>query len=127
MGGFYEPLVGLVKRSVRKIIGRKLLSVEQMTTLLKECEAVIKSRPSVYIGKDIKPSPAISPRHFLCLNPYTGIPDSYFDKDDPEYKPYESNVDKLLKLWEKGQRMLDTFWQIWRNDYLLSLRERTQT
>lgn len=126
MGGFYERLVGLVKRALRKTIGRKLLSVEQMTTLLKECEAVINSRPLVYMGKDIKSSIAISPRHFLCLNPYTGIPDSYCENDDPEYKPYESNVDKLLKLWKKGQRMLDTFWQIWRNEYLLSLRERSQ-
>ena len=61
------------------------------------------------------------------MNPHTGIPELQKDSDDPEYKPYESSVDKLLKLWKKGQKMLDTFWQIWRNEYSLSLRERTQS
>ena len=126
MGGFYERLVGLVKRDLRKTIGRKLLSVEQMTTLLKECEAVINSRPLVYIGDDLKSSISITPRHFTCLNPYTGIPDLQCDVDDPEYKPFESSADKLIKVWKKGQRLLDTFWNIWHNEYLLSLREITQ-
>ena len=36
MGGFYERLVGLVKRSLRKAIGRKLLSgVQMISTMLK--------------------------------------------------------------------------------------------
>ncbi len=125
MGGFYERLVGLVKRALRKTIGRKLLSLEQMSTLLKECEAVVNSRPLVYIGDDLKSSIAITPGHFISLNPNTGIPETECD-DDPEYKPYESNADKLLKIWKKGQRLLDSFWQIWRNEYLLSLRERSQ-
>ena len=48
------------------------------------------------------------------------------DTNDPEYKPFESSADKLLKIWKKGQRILDMFWTIWRSEYLLSLRERTQ-
>ena len=127
MGGFYERLVGLVKRALRKTIGRKLLSYEQMLTLLKECEAVVNSRPLVYVGEDLNSSISITPAHFISVNPHTGIPELQNDSDDPEYKPYESSVDKLLKLWKKGQKMLDTFWQIWRNEYLLSLRERTQS
>ncbi len=123
-GGFYERLVGLVKRALRKTIGRKLLSVEQMSTFIKESEAVVNSRPLVYIGDDFKSSIPITPGHFICLNPRTGIPDLESD-NDPSYNPYESSADKLLKLWKKGQRLLDTFWQVWRNEYLLSLRERT--
>ncbi len=36
MGGFYERLVGLVKRSLRKTIGRRLLTIIQLQTLLSE-------------------------------------------------------------------------------------------
>ncbi len=49
-GGFYERLVGLVKRALRKTIGRKLLSVEQMSTFIKESEAVCELTALVYIG-----------------------------------------------------------------------------
>jgi hypothetical protein len=110
MGGFYERLVGLVKRAMRKTIGRKVLFIDQITTLLKECEAVVNSRPLIYVGDDLKSSITLTPRHFISLNPHTGIPETELDSDtDPEYKPYESSADKLLKIWKKGQRMLDTF------------------
>ena len=35
MGGFYERLVGLVKKALRKTLGRKLLTLIQLQTLLK--------------------------------------------------------------------------------------------
>jgi hypothetical protein len=127
MGGFYERLIGIVKRALRKTIGRKLLSLEQMTTILKECEAVVNSRPLVYIGSDLKSSIALTPKHFICLNPFTGIPCTECDVNDPDYVPYESNAKKPLIIWKKGQKLLDTFWDIWRNEYLLSLRERMQS
>lgn len=126
MGGFYERMVGLVKRALRKTVGRRLLTLEQLTTLLKECEAVVNSRPLIYVGEDIKSSISITPRHFITLNPYTGIPEMDNDDEDPEYKPSENSADKLLRIWKKGEKMLEKFWQVWRNEYLLSLRERTQ-
>ena len=126
MGGFYERLVGLVKRSLRKAIGRKLLTNDQLLTVLKETEAVVNSRPLVYIGDDINSSVTITPGNFLCLNQHTGIPETEIAAD-PSYKPSESSAERLLQLWQKGQRLLDTFWKVWRDDYLLSLRERCQT
>ena len=44
MGGFYERLVGLVKRSMRKTIGRSLLDYNQLFHyMLAEIQAVINS------------------------------------------------------------------------------------
>ncbi|MCP4456410.1 MAG: hypothetical protein GY816_00030, partial [Cytophagales bacterium] len=34
---------------------------------------------------------------------------------------------KLLHYWRKTQRQLDAFWQLWHDEYLVSLRERYQT
>ncbi|XP_052784316.1 uncharacterized protein LOC128220097 [Mya arenaria] len=52
-GGFYERLVGLVKRSLRKTLGRKLLTLIQMQTVMREVEAVVNARPLVYVDDDI--------------------------------------------------------------------------
>lgn len=127
MGGFYERLVGIIKRSLRKAIGRKLLNSDQLHTVLKEAEAVVNSRPLVYVGEDINSSITITPAHFSCLNPKMGIPENEHTYNDPEFRVSDSSSDKLLQIWKKGQRLLNTFWKVWRDDYLLSLRERTQS
>ena len=125
MGGFYERLVGLVKRALRKTINRKLLSFIQLQTVLKEVEAVVNSRPLVYVSGDIDSTLALSPKHFLTLNPNTGIPE--LEDDYLDYSPYESTAERLLNIWKKGQKLLNMFWKIWRDEYLLSLRGRTQS
>ncbi|GFT29499.1 uncharacterized protein TNCV_2020681 [Trichonephila clavipes] len=51
-GGFYERLVRSVKESLHKILGKALLSFEEMTTILTEIEAVLNLRP-------------LTPMHFL--------------------------------------------------------------
>eukprot|EP00105_Crassostrea_gigas_P041581 XP_019925729.1 PREDICTED: uncharacterized protein LOC109619637 [Crassostrea gigas] len=126
MGGFYERLIGIVKRCLRKTIGKLCLTNEQLRTLLAETEAVVNSRPLVYVGDDINSNIILTPAHFLTLNPKTGIPDSNEeDTEDPEYLPNISSVEKLLQTWKKGQKHLDAFWKTWRDEYLLGLRERT--
>ena len=127
MGGFYERLVGIVKRSLRKAIGKVCLNNEQLLTILKEAEAVINSRPLVYVGDDINSSMTLTPAHFLTLNPKIGLPVTTRDiTDDMDYNPVISSAEKLLTTWKKGLKHLSSFWKIWRDDYLLSLRERQQ-
>ena len=128
MGGFYVTLVGIVKRSLRKAIGKVCLSSEQLLTILKEAEAVINSRPLVYVGDDINSSMTLTPAHFLTLNPKIGLPATTRDEtDDVDYNPDISSTEKLLATWKKGLKHLSSFLKIWRDDYLLSLRERHQT
>lgn len=124
MGGFYERMVELVKRTLRKAIGKARLTSEQLLTVVKEAEAVVNSRPIVYAGDDIHSHITLTPAHFLTLNPNIGLPD--LDDSDDEFNPNRNAAEKLLYTWKKGLKLLNKFWQIWRNDYLLSLRERTQ-
>ena len=126
-GGFYERLVGLVKRALRKSIGRRMLTLVQLQTLLKEAEAGVNSRPLVYLGDDINSNVALTPGHFLTLNPKVGIPVSEDEVHYPNYNPCETSAEKLLAIWKKGQKVLNLFWKLWRDEYLLSLRERLQT
>ena len=46
-GGFYERLVGMTKRSLRKSLGRSKVSGSELYTLITEIEAMLNSRPLV--------------------------------------------------------------------------------
>ena len=48
MGGFYERLVGITKRVLKKTLGNQYLTEKQLTTILVETEAVVNSCPLVY-------------------------------------------------------------------------------
>ena len=63
IGGFYERLIGLVKRSLRKAIGKLCLTSNQLLTVLKEAESFINSRPVVYVGDDINSGTHLTPAH----------------------------------------------------------------
>jgi len=52
MGGFYERLVSTNKGALKKSIGKVCLTEEKLQTFLTEEEAVINSRPLVYVGED---------------------------------------------------------------------------
>ena len=67
-GGFYEQLVGLVKRSLRKGIGLKRLTLDQFVVMLVEIEAVINTRPLTYIYEEFPSGFSLTPAHFLNAN-----------------------------------------------------------
>ncbi|XP_078364057.1 uncharacterized protein LOC144648336 [Oculina patagonica] len=129
MGGFYERLVGLVKQALRKSIGKICLNIVQLETILTEVPTVVNSRPLVYVGADLNSGFALSPGDFLSLNPKTGVPFLAAEDEkpqDPDFVERLSSAQKLLETWKKGQKHLDTFWKLWFDEYVLSLRERMQ-
>ena len=63
-GCFYERLMGIVKRCLRKTTGRKHFILEQLSTLLAEIEAVLNSRPLTYVYEDFESGFVLTPSHF---------------------------------------------------------------
>ena len=115
--------------ALRKAIGKSCLTMLQLQTFLTETEAIINSRPLVYLGEDLNDRIALTPSHFLSPNTKTGIPLIKNDGNiaDPTYLPAKiSSKETLLNTWKKGQNLLEAFWKLWRDNYLLSLRERSQ-
>lgn len=127
MGGFYERLVGLVKSSLKKTIGKLCLSYEQLETILVEVEAVINSRPLVYVGQDINDGFSLTPADFISVNSNMSLPEFESNDQDPEFQVRINSTESLVQRWKKGQGHLKMFWSVWRDQYLLSLRERFQT
>ena len=104
MGGYYERLVGLVKRSLRKSIQKLNLTYEQLLTLVTEVEAIINTRPLTYIGGDFDYGISICPADFLSLNPKTGFPELQDDMNDAEFELKMNTSSALLEAWKRGQR-----------------------
>lgn len=106
-GGYYKRLAGLVKRALRKTLQRKLLSIIQLHTVLKEVESVINTRPLIYVGDDIESTITLTPSSFLTLNPNTGMPTLDYDKHDQDYNPYESSTQRFLQKWKKRTKTFE--------------------
>ena len=39
------------------------------------------------------------------------------DENDYNYYPIKDSATSLLEMWKKGQQQLNSFWDIWRNEY----------
>ncbi|XP_054280801.1 uncharacterized protein LOC128998611 [Macrosteles quadrilineatus] len=129
MGGMYERLISLIKRCLRKSIGSVTLTKSQLDTVMIEIEAVVNSRPLVYVSSSDQSLTdfIITPGHFLNFHGKNGFVNSLNEcqENDMEFISKVTESD-LLKMWKKGTNNLNSFWKIWKKDYLLSLRERTQ-
>ncbi|GFW59932.1 integrase catalytic domain-containing protein [Trichonephila clavipes] len=64
-GGFYERLVKLVKDPLRKILGKALLTFEELATILIEIEYTVNSRPLTYVMDDFSEPNPLTPLDFL--------------------------------------------------------------
>ena len=89
--GFYERLIGMVKRSLREATGRKHFTLEQLITLITEVEAVLNSRPLTYVYGDFNSGFVLTPSHFLVSNRNLGIS---FCSDNDDHSDPEFQIDK---------------------------------
>ena len=84
---------------------------------------MVNSRPLTYIDDDVSQVQALTPAHFLSLKVDSGLP-STTEEINPQISFRSSPSAWLLQRWKKGQKLLDAFWKVWLDQYLLALRER---
>ncbi|GFR31143.1 integrase catalytic domain-containing protein [Trichonephila clavata] len=70
-GGFWERLIGLMKRTLRKTS----LNQEEMYTVLCDCESLINSRPLTYVTDDVEDLEPLTPAMFLQDIREVGVPE----------------------------------------------------
>ncbi|XP_055309543.1 uncharacterized protein LOC129573231 [Sitodiplosis mosellana] len=114
-GGIYEAAVKSCKYYLRRVIGAKSYTYEDLITFLVQVEAVLNSRPLYAMSDDPTDMQVICPGHFLIGEPFILPP--------PIAAPAIANY-SLKRIREEQQKMLKSFWDAWRKDYLPTLMQR---
>ncbi|XP_020914628.1 uncharacterized protein LOC110252203 [Exaiptasia diaphana] len=128
MGGFYERLVALVKKALKRTLERSCITYDQFNTTVAEISAILNTHPLVYMTDYLNSGTVLTPQCFLRLKEdvKTGIPDALpsYDSKDPDFVINQTSEETLLQTWVHCQEHLKYFWRIWTDEYVLSLREK---
>lgn len=121
-GGVWERLIGLTKLCMKKLLGKNLVNLVELQTVLCQVECQINNRPLTYVSNDINDEP-ITPSLLLCGRNIESISNEYVDCNeilDPSV--FDKSI--ISKRFKFVQDIVRKCWLMWKNDYLKSLRER---
>lgn len=113
-GGLWEAGIKSVKFHLARTIGLQILTFEELATVFCEIEAILNSRPLCPSSSDPNDVDALTPSHFLTLEPAVSLP-------EPDLTAEPMN---RLSRWQLLQRLSQDFWKRWRHEYLNTLQQR---
>ncbi|XP_043241080.1 uncharacterized protein LOC122391342 [Amphibalanus amphitrite] len=111
MGGIWERMIGTVKRALRTVLGRLIITDEVLHTVITEAEAVVNSRPLTYVSSEDDGLEALTPNHLLLGYRTVCLPPGVFSDRDTSSR----------RLWRQTQALADQFWARWLREYVPSL------
>jgi transposase InsO family protein len=119
-GGLWEAAVKSAKRHLKKIMGKCILTWEEMYTLTCDIEAILNSRPLVPASSDVKDTEALTPNMLL-----TGKSMRFIPLAEPKpLKTAEKLAEFPLERWAYIQNLASHFWKRWSAEYLTTLQAR---
>lgn len=123
-GGWWERLIGLTKTTLKKVLGRTCISINELQTVITEIEATINDRPLTYVSSNSDDPEPLTPAHLLHGRTITRLPYQY-----PDIKPIPMATSRsvLLKRADTLRKVIGDFQERWKREYLTALRERYQT
>ena len=65
-GGFWEQLIGLMKVSLKKILGHTFTTLPDHQMLIVEIEAIFNDRPLTILLSDDTDPELLTPSYFIC-------------------------------------------------------------
>ena len=117
-GGVFERIVRSAKRCLKKILGQARFSHDELLTAITEVEMVINSRPLSFVSSNDLEEP-LTPSHLMVGRRLMNQPDySGQDMDD-----FETTQDDITCRAKYLSITINQFWERWRKEYLLELRE----
>lgn len=113
-GGLWEAGVKSTKHHLRRVMQMKVLTFEELITLLAQIECCLNSRPLCPLSSDPSDCNALTPAHFLV-----GEPTLCLHEEDL----LDINVDRLSR-WKVIEKQKQHFWRRWANEWLCRLQAR---
>ena len=120
-GGVYERMIGLMKSTLKKVLGRSLVLLAELSTLIKEIQAVLNDRPLTVINPDVNELQPLTPNHLIFGFNITSLPHPSLDSDD--YDPNFGDRHAISRAQHYRTTLYRHFVQRFHNEYLSFLRE----
>ena len=121
-GGFWERLIGLSKSAIKKVLGRRHVSLLTLETITVEVEATLNDRPLTFVSSELGDPEPLTPAHLLHGRRITCLPHQLVEMDeliDPSYR----ETSQLQKKAKVQAAILRDFRKRWCHEYLTALRE----
>ena len=119
-GGVYERMIGLMKSILKKVLGRSLVLLTELSTLVKEIQAVLNDHLLTVVNPDIHELQPLTPNHLLFGLNVTPLPHPSLDSD--EYDPNFGDSHAISRA-HHCTMLYRHFMQRFHSEYLSLLRE----
>lgn len=116
LGGIWESGIKQCKHLLARAVGDKALTFEELSTVFCRVEAVLNSRPLCSLSDNPNEFEVLTAGHFLIGRSLVAV---------PEYE-YEDVPMNRLSRWQLIQKVSQTFWRRWSDDYLHTLQQRAK-
>ncbi len=121
-GGLWEAGVKSAKGHLKRILGKKLLSFEELSTVLCEVEAVLNSRPLVELTNSSDDLQALTPNMIVSGRAHKYVPLASA-QEIAEKSPPSQDVHPQRR-WKYVLNLVSNFWKRWVKEYLSTLQPR---
>lgn len=123
-GGIYERMIGLIKNCLMRAgVTSRLMTEEDLRTLLKDSEGVVNARPLTVVSTtDIQP---LRPVDFVVPGKRSTLLLTIEETLDPT--PLTTSHGTLLEQWMRTSTLSEYFIKRWKSEYVQILLERNQT
>lgn len=115
-GGLWEAGVKSAKFHLKRILGNRHLTYEELSTVFCQVEAILNSRPLCPMSSDPNDFHPLTPGHFLVGKPLIALPSPVLT---------EINCNRLHR-YQLLEQMRQHFWMRWQHEYISELQHRTK-
>ncbi|RVE43224.1 hypothetical protein evm_012104, partial [Chilo suppressalis] len=113
-GGLWEAGVKSAKFHLKRILGDRHLTFEELTTLFAQIESILNSRPICPMSSNPSDLCPLTPGHFLIGRPMTALP-------SPQL--IDAKISRLDR-YNQLEQMRQHYWSRWHNEYIAELQHR---